>query len=125
MRALKKGRKMFLIPCIMIIIFAVIVATYFKTTFAKALPSSIILMVFIVYISGFLNNLLIGIYALYILAIIFLVLVVANYKNVRESAICILKDRTLFSEEDEKWVHEESTKEAIKILSKKNENIEE
>ena len=86
---------MFIIPCIMIIIFAVIVATYFKTTFAKALPSSIILMVFIVYISGFLNNLLIGIYALYILAIIFLVLVVANYKNVRESAICILKDRTL------------------------------
>ena len=36
----------------------------------------------------------------------------------------ILKDRTLFFEEDEKWIHEESTKEAIKILSKKNENIE-
>ena len=86
---------MFLIPCIMIVIYAMIVATYFKTKFTKALPSSIVLMILIVYLSGFLNNLQIGIYALYIFAIAYLVLLVVNYKNVRESAINVLKDRTL------------------------------
>lgn len=86
---------MIFIPCIMILIYAMIVATYFKTTFAKALPSSIILMIFIVYLSGFLDNLLIGIYALCVCSIIYIALLAINYKNVRECFVSILKDRTI------------------------------
>lgn len=86
---------MFLIPCIIIVIYAVIVATYFKTTFAKALLPSIILMITIVYLSGFLNNLLIGMGVLYLLAIIFIVGLLINYKNIRCDCKNIICDESI------------------------------
>lgn len=83
---------MFLIPCAMIIIYTLMIATYFKTTFAKAILPSIIFMIVIVYLSGFLDNLLIGMGALYLFAFIYIVLLLVNYKNVRDRFKTVLCD---------------------------------
>ena len=86
---------MFLIPCIMIIICTLIIATIFKTTFAKAILPSIIFMIVIVYLSGFLDNLLIGMGALYLFTIIYIILLIINYKSMQDSFKVILHDESV------------------------------
>ena len=86
---------MIFIPLIFILAYAIIIATIFDTSFCKSLPTGIFTMTAIVYVSGFANNLMFGLYLVVVIFLVFCALVVCNYNNYRERVKCKLIDRNI------------------------------
>ena len=75
---------MIILPLVIIILFTCFLASIFQISFSKALPTSIFTMISIVYLSGFLNNLMIGICLVSAICVLYIFLIVLNYNNYRK-----------------------------------------